>query len=104
MTTDHERGKDPTPQGRVPETFHKRHHPEPSSAEEARFENSAPGPAARKDGAYFYGYKGSAQDAGDAPQGGTGASDDGNVGGISMSSADSAAAINSSTAAGTTKS
>ena len=60
MTTDHRQGKDPTPQGRVPETFHKREHPAPESAEEAKFLDSAPGPAARKDGAYFFGYKGSA--------------------------------------------
>jgi hypothetical protein len=57
MTTNHERGADPTPQGRTPQL---EQHATQSAAEDSvseKYENSAPGPDARKDGAYFFGYK-----------------------------------------------
>ncbi|HEY3363777.1 MAG TPA: hypothetical protein VGK74_01820 [Symbiobacteriaceae bacterium] len=54
---DHQRGTDPTPQGRTP---HFVHHPKlspPAGFEEGKYENSAPGPAVKEDGVYFFGYK-----------------------------------------------
>ena len=54
---DHERGKDPTPQGRTPDVVRRPDHPKPTEYEEEKYVNSAPGPDAKKDGAWFYGYK-----------------------------------------------
>ncbi len=54
---DHERGKDPTPQGRRPGLDYKPDLPEPDSDTDAKYGDSAPGPAAMKDGAAFFGYK-----------------------------------------------
>lgn len=54
---DHERGKDPTPGGRMPTIEHQREHPRPKDAVEAKYVNSAPGPEHLEDGAAFFGYK-----------------------------------------------
>jgi hypothetical protein len=55
---DHQRGKDPTPQGRRPTTGPQQHSETPPEGYESeKYENSAPGPAVRQDGAYFFGYK-----------------------------------------------
>ncbi|MFZ5817008.1 MAG: hypothetical protein ACOY93_17230 [Bacillota bacterium] len=58
---DHERGKDPTPRGRmpagVPEPQQKPLEREPGSDLEARYASSAPGPDDMEDGAAFFGYK-----------------------------------------------
>lgn len=53
---DHKRGKDPTPQGRVPG----RDEPgklRPGADADERYANSAPGPELMEDGAAFYGFK-----------------------------------------------
>lgn len=58
---DHERGKDPTPQGRMPaalpEPRQKPMEQEPKSDMEAKYASSAPGPEAMEDGAAFFGFK-----------------------------------------------
>ncbi len=54
---DHERGYDPTPQGRTPDVVRRPTETPPEDSVSEKYENSAPGPAARKDGAYFFGYK-----------------------------------------------
>lgn len=54
---DHRRGKDPIPQGRIPG---RKDDGSPASINDPvseKYENSAPGPDAKKDGAYFFGYK-----------------------------------------------
>lgn len=55
---DHQRGYDPTPQGRTPHSVYrpKENLPATDPVQE-KYENSAPGPAVRQDGAYFFGYK-----------------------------------------------
>lgn len=53
---DHKRGKDPTPQGRMPG----REQPsqiQASTEVDERYANSAPGPEQMEDGAAFFGYK-----------------------------------------------
>lgn len=54
---DHERGKDPTPQGRTPHVVQSPTQTPPTDTLSEKYENSTPGPAARKDGVYFFGYK-----------------------------------------------
>ncbi|MGE5673518.1 MAG: hypothetical protein ACM3XM_06475 [Mycobacterium leprae] len=55
---DHQRGYDPTPQGRVGGRHHREAPPKaPRSPEAEKYVNSAPGPSARADGAFFFGYK-----------------------------------------------
>lgn len=54
---DHERGTDPTPQGRGPEVVRHTTQTPPDGYESEKYENSTPGPAVRDDGAYFFGYK-----------------------------------------------
>lgn len=54
---DHQRGKDPTPQGRTPDVVQVPKHPSPTEYEEEKYLNSTPGPAAQKDGVFFFGYK-----------------------------------------------
>lgn len=54
---DHQRGKDPTPQGRTPQAVQQSTQTPPAESISEKYENSTPGPAARKDGAYFFGNK-----------------------------------------------
>lgn len=54
---DHQRGYDPTPQGRTPGTARRSTQTPAQSYESEKYENSTPGPDARKDGVYFFGYK-----------------------------------------------
>lgn len=54
---DHERGKDPAPQGRTPDVVRRSQHPKPTGYEEEKYVNSTPGPGTQKDGVWFYGYK-----------------------------------------------
>lgn len=54
---DHQRGKDPTPAGRMPTIKHQRQHPHPQDEVEAKYVNSATGPEQMEDGAAFFGYK-----------------------------------------------
>lgn len=54
---DHQRGKDPTPQGRKTLKDQKGRETPPQGDQEEKYENSAPGPDVREDGAYFFGYK-----------------------------------------------
>ena len=49
----HRRGTDPTPQGRAPG----RQVPPAGLQQEPKYYHSAPGPDARRDGVFFYGYK-----------------------------------------------
>lgn len=53
----HERGKDPTPQGREPGAVSRPIKSQATDTVTEKYENSAPGPDVRKDGAYFFGYK-----------------------------------------------
>ncbi len=53
----HRKGTDPTPQGRTPDVVRRRTQTPPEGYISERYENSAPGPDVRKDGAYFFGYK-----------------------------------------------
>lgn len=58
MATNHERGKDPTPQGRMPRANRPRpHHPIDTGTDEGKYLSSEPGPGVKKDGVWFYGYK-----------------------------------------------
>jgi hypothetical protein len=54
---DHRRGKDPTPQGRTPDVVRRPDQTPATDATSEKYENSAPGPSAREDGVYFFGYK-----------------------------------------------
>lgn len=54
---DHRRGTDPTPQGRTPNKVRHSDQKSPANEAEAKYESSAPGPDAMKDGAAFYGFK-----------------------------------------------
>jgi hypothetical protein len=54
---DHEGGKDPTPQGRIPHQPHQQQHPKPEDYESEKYHNSVPGNEVKKDGVYFFGYK-----------------------------------------------
>lgn len=54
---DHNRGKDPTPQGRGPDMRRESSLSKPQDYESEKYENSAPGPEVRKDGVFFMGYK-----------------------------------------------
>lgn len=54
---DHERGKDPTPQGRTPDVVRRSTETPPHGYQSEKYENSTPGPEVREDGAYFFGYK-----------------------------------------------
>jgi len=54
---DHERGTDPTPQGRTPDVVRRPTQTPPTGYESEKYENSTPGPAQREDGVYFFGYK-----------------------------------------------
>lgn len=54
---DHERGTDPTPQGRHHETVRRTTQTPPNGYESEKYENSTPGPEVREDGVYFLGYK-----------------------------------------------
>lgn len=58
LNTDHQAGKDPSPQGRTPDVHRVGHDNSDLDPETQRFENSVPGPDVRQDGVYFYGYKG----------------------------------------------
>lgn len=63
------RGKDPTPQGRTPQTGPRHREnldetPALSEAEHEKFVNSAPGPDQTDDGAYWFGYKKPIKDEG----------------------------------------
>lgn len=54
----HERGKDPTPDGRMPSPIERQ--PAlltPKNEVEQKYANSAPGPEQLEDGAAFFGYK-----------------------------------------------
>ncbi|MFZ5826018.1 MAG: hypothetical protein ACOY94_17115 [Bacillota bacterium] len=55
---DHERGKDPTPGGRMPSPIERQ--PglfTPKNEMEQKYANSAPGPEHLEDGAAFFGFK-----------------------------------------------
>lgn len=54
---EHEGGKDPTPQGRIPGVRTAPHGGTAEDVEAEKYHNSAPGPQVREDGAYFLGYK-----------------------------------------------
>lgn len=54
---DHQRGKDPTPQGRTPDVVRRQGQTPAEGYESEKYENSAPGHEMRKDGVYFFGYK-----------------------------------------------
>lgn len=54
---DHQRGKDPTPQGRVPaNAIPDREVTEPIMGDD-QFDSSVPGPKVRRDNAWFFGHK-----------------------------------------------
>lgn len=53
---DHKRGKDPTPQGRVPGREQSSQISASGDVDE-KYANSAPGPEQMEDGAAFFGYK-----------------------------------------------
>jgi hypothetical protein len=57
LNTDHQAGKDPHPQGRMPTVHRIGYDNSDQDPEQQKFANAEPGENQRKDGVYFSGYK-----------------------------------------------